>query len=239
MSAVSNIQVGNSDATVPNGHVPVAMKTRLVGFLMAAMATLVLIQSSGCCSVPSGNGGMFMDKIFVCYRDKVWAARAYNEQFGGRPSLFTDHHRRGFIEGYCGVCRGGEGYVPAVPPKDYWGTQYQSEQGAICVNQWFEGYPEGAEMAKNDNAGRYSGVYISKMLDAAITQQKTGTKLPSDIRVIRNDVSEELEQHEQELNIGKNGSSDPLPLPNRDWSRVFPGDRAANKAENVPPPPIR
>jgi len=236
MAAVPNSNQGKSWKPFLVRPCRSSVKIGLSSWLMGVMAVLVVIQSSGCMSGPYNNRGALLDNAFISYRDRVWAARAYNEQFGGRPSLFTDHHRRGFIEGYCNVCRGGDGNAPGLPPKDYWTSQYQSQQGSVCVNEWFEGFPEGAAVAKSDNAGRYSNVYMSQMLDAAISQQKEGVKLPSDIRVVRNDVAgDPVSGFGESATVGE--VKGPLALPTRDWSLATPGTKTPKAAEIAPPPP--
>jgi hypothetical protein len=106
------------------------------------------------------------------YRDKVWANRAYNLRYANCERKYGDHFRTGFVDGYCSVCKGEKGYVPAMPPEDYWKPQYQSAEGAKCVNAWFEGFPVGAEAAKKDGAGKYHDIYISNMVNSAIVQEK-------------------------------------------------------------------
>lgn len=192
--------------------------------LIAVLALACLLSTTGCQGfVP---GGSMVDNIFVRHRDRVWAARAYNEQCGGRMIPFGDHHRRGFVEGYCSVCRGGDGYVPAVPPRDYWTSQYQSAQGAQCVNAWFEGFPAGAEAARSDNAGRFNDLYVSRMLEAAVVQEKQGVRLPSETEIVsRDDLAESPVESEPGFGEGNNG---PIPLPSRDWTNVFPDLKSAS-----------
>ncbi len=191
--------------------------------MAASLLGLCVLQSAGCNTVRTGNGGLVFDKLVMGYRDRVWAARAYNGQSGGAVAPYGDHYRSGYMDGYCNVCEGGDGYVPAVPPQNYWSSQYQSQQGAVCVNDWFEGYPQGAAAARRDSAGRFSDVYVSRMLDAAIQQEKTGVTLPSDVKIVNREADEETAVPVAE----PTGSQPPLPLPNRDWSMVFPnrGDR--------------
>lgn len=62
--------------------------------------------------------------------------------------------------------------------------EYQSHEGAGCVNAWFEGYPAGAMAAKSRDLDKYSNVYISRLMDAAIQQDKAEVKLPSDVKVV-------------------------------------------------------
>lgn len=206
--------------------------SRAVHCLLLAVTVLCSGMSAGCYTVQSGTGGLVFDKLVMNYRDRVWAARAWNQQTGGAFAPIGDHYRQGFVDGYCGVCQGGDGYVPALPPDQYWSARYQSAEGASCVNDWFSGYPRGAAAAKKHGAGSYNDLYVSRMMDAAIKQQGTEVKLPSDVRVVR-DGSGSNPPDSPAAGGEASGPRGPLPLPNRDWSSVFPrrdqaaGDSAA------------
>ena len=145
--------------------------------MVAFVVGLLAAQSMGCCSTSSCNqpgaliGGV-LDQQISCFRDKVWAKRAFNLRYANCDREFRKHFEAGFVDGYCNVCGGEEGYVPAMPPKCYWGNEFQCAEGAQCVNAWFEGYPAGVQAAKKDGAGSFHDVYISNMINAAITQKK-------------------------------------------------------------------
>ena len=149
--------------------------------LMIALISCVLAsQFTGCLTPP---GKLETDKIFEkgigSYRDKVWAKRAYNLRYANCEREYGNHFRDGFVDGYCSVCRGDKGYVPAMPPEDYWSPQYQVPEGAKCVNAWFEGFPVGAEAAKKDGAGKFHDIYISNMVNSAVVQDKQAKALKS------------------------------------------------------------
>ncbi len=150
-------------------------------------------QSSGCSISPAFTG--LLDQPIVDYRDMVWARRAFNMRYGNDDRRFIDDHREGFLEGYCAVAAGGDGYVPALPPDKYLGYQYQSPEGSLCVNAWFEGFPLGAAAAKKDGAGSFRSVYMSNMANSAIQLQKQKTVLPrstSTKDVIQNDLDSKI-----------------------------------------------
>ena len=175
-AAEGSESLGNSR---PRPLIGTAILTRI--FLVAVLA----MQLTGCCGFQSNLGsGMMTDRMFAQYRECVWARRAYNLECGNTTRRFGDHFRKGFIEGYCGVCNGGDGYVPAMPPEEYWGFEYQSEKGSQCVDAWFEGFPSGVASARKNGAGKNSDLYISKMIDTAIVQEKEGVKVASDVKII-------------------------------------------------------
>ncbi len=141
----------------------------------------LLIQCVGCLNAPPDE--LFQESM-VDYRNHVWARRAYNLRYGKCEREYSDHFRQGFIDGYCDLCNGGDGYVPAVPPEDYWSGQYQSPEGAKCVNTWFKSFPLGVKAAREDGAGSFQKVYTSKMVQAAIVQDQADHVLPDDVPVV-------------------------------------------------------
>lgn len=127
--------------------------------------------------------GNLVDGIYSNYRERVWAHRAFNQQYRHLPRKFREHFRKGFVEGYCEVCNGGDGYIPAMPPKEYWGYEFQSSDGAECVSAWFDGFPEGVAAARKANAGKNADMYISNMIERAVQQEKNGIRLASEVKI--------------------------------------------------------
>lgn len=120
----------------------------------------------------------------LTYRDTVWAKRAFNLRYGNCNRAYAKHFENGFCAGYTDMCNGGDGYVPALPPEEYRAPEYQSADGAKCVNSWFEGYPAGVAAARKDKSGTYHDVLISRMIDSAIDQSNTDPVLPADVQVV-------------------------------------------------------
>lgn len=139
-------------------------------YLLFSLVAVLLCGSLGCRCVETFHTA-YVDGPIRCYRDRVWAERAYNIRFGKCQRGFENHFERGFVEGYSDVSQGGDGYVPAMPPRAYWGSEYQTDDGAQCVDTWFDGYPAGAAAAQRDKAGTYHEIFVSKMMASAITQQ--------------------------------------------------------------------
>lgn len=137
--------------------------------LLICLAGIVVIPFGGC------NYARYADLFeqpVIDYRDEVWARRAYNLRFASCERPYEKHFQQGFIDGYCSVCNGEDGYVPALPPEEYWGYEYQSADGSQCVNSWFKGFPLGAAAARRDGAGSFRDVYISKMANSAIEREQ-------------------------------------------------------------------
>lgn len=149
--------------------------------LVLSFALLMIAQSIGCASFSRLGVG---EAIAVGYRDLVWARRAFNLRYGNCERPYAEHFENGFCAGYTDTANGGDGFVPALPPAEYRGFEFQSVDGSRCVNTWFEGYPAGVAAAKQDKAGNYHDVMISRMVNAAIKQENTKANLPLDVPII-------------------------------------------------------
>ena len=146
---------------------------------------LLVLPSTGCTGrlrLPRLGIG---DALLERYRDTVWAKRAFVLRYNNCDIPFADHFENGFIAGYCQQARGGDGYVPPLPPAEYRGIEFQSEDGAKCVKAWFDGFPAGVAAAGKDRAGDYHSIYTSKMMVAAMAQDKAKHILPDDVPVLK------------------------------------------------------
>ena len=170
-----------------------AISRQVYSFLIFVFSGAVLLQSSGCVT---GPGAELFEEPLGGYRNHVWANRAYNLRYRDYDHQFETHFKQGFCDGYTDVCNGGDGYVPAVPPEQYWSYQYQSSEGAKCVNTWFKAYPLGVKAAREDGAGSFQKVYISKMIQSAITQDKADHVLPDDVPVVTPEKNVKPQPHD-------------------------------------------
>ena len=158
----------------------VSTRRLIAAALLLALGFTSLTQIG--CTRPVRRLGI-LDELAIAYRDRVWAQRAYNLRFANCNRQYEDHFKNGFCAGYSDVCNGGDGYVPALPPENYRGFEYQCAEGSKCVDAWFDGYPEGVAAARAEDAGTYQKMYVSRMIDKAITQDTTPNNLPADIPV--------------------------------------------------------
>lgn len=179
--------------------------------LLVALGATFCLPLTGCLNPNRPHAlGNVVDGMYSNFRERVWAHRAFNQQYGHMPRKFREHFRKGFVEGYCNVCNGGDGYIPAMPPKEYWSYEFQSSDGAQCVSAWFDGFPEGVAAARQANAGKNADIYISNMIERAVQQEKNGVRLASDVKVTG----------------GKSANQAELPDP-----------ESVNRGSNAPPPP--
>lgn len=141
---------------------------RLLAICSAMLFALASTIVGGCSTFNHCSNESCTDTLFSGWRDYVWAQRAFHEAYPSCQHLHSSHFRRGFVAGYSAVCNGEDAYVPAIPPKQYWGYTYQSPEGSQMVAAWFEGYPEGVRAAGRDGAGAYRDVQLSSMLSQAL-----------------------------------------------------------------------
>ena len=148
--------------------------------IVAAIATVSPM--SGCSRPIIGRLGI-VDEIAISYRDAVWARRAFNLRYANCNLPYPQHFENGFCSGYSDVCNGGDGFVPALPPSEYRGYEFQSTDGQQCVKSWFKGYPEGVAAARSDNADKFHDLYTSRLIDEAVSQDKTKLTLAGDAKI--------------------------------------------------------
>ena len=158
----------------------VSSRRLVAAVVLLALAFTSLTQIG--CTRPIRRLGI-LDELAIQYRDRVWAQRAYNLRFANCNREYTDHFKSGFCAGYSDICNGGDGYLPALPPEQYRGFEYQCAEGSKCVESWFEGYPAGVAAAREEKAGNFHEMHVSQMIDRAVTQSNASNVLPSDVPV--------------------------------------------------------
>ena len=150
--------------------------------ILIVAAIISVSPMSGCSQPVLGRLGI-VDEIAISYRDVVWAKRAFNLRYANCNLPYPQHFECGFCAGYSDVCNGGDGFVPALPPSEYRGYEFQSTDGQQCVKSWFKGYPEGVAAARADNADKFHDLYTSRLIDKAVTQENTKTALKGDKKI--------------------------------------------------------
>ncbi len=145
--------------------------------LIAVAGCLIALSSIGCSNCNRGyNAGLswlfttIVEQPVSCYRERIWAQRAFNLRYPNCDSPFPSDFRAGFIEGYCNASRGGDVQAPPLPPEAYWSSRYTTEQGSKKVESWFAGYPAGAKAALSDGNGRYHDIKMSSELMETMAQ---------------------------------------------------------------------
>ena len=147
---------------------------------ISRMATLLglaimLPVLAGCTNSFMGDGGWvdsMMQRHVSRLHDRVWAKRAFHLRYGHCNRMHADHFEEGFLAGYCDIYEGGDGQTPTLPPKKYWGFQYQSEEGYEMQQAWYAGFEQGAVSAKGDGSSRYRGIQLSRELEELLAEQR-------------------------------------------------------------------
>jgi len=149
---------------------------RTVSLALVAVIGISVLGSSGCCFLGRSSGELFstvIERPLACYRERVWARRAFNLCYPKCQAAHPSDFRAGFIEGYCDACNGGGQTPPMLPPRSYWQSRYKSDQGEQKVRSWFDGYPMGVKAARADGAANNNQLLISQQLAAALKHSPT------------------------------------------------------------------
>jgi len=175
--AIAHRKDSKSNVQESRTHYRHTLKRNTAACLLALFGSLATLSFSGCSSCHSGAGGSggwlfsnLIEKPVSCYRDKVWAKRAFNLRYSNCQDQYPSDFRSGFIDGYCNACDGGDHHPPALPPQSYWTSRYSSAEGAGKAKSWFAGYPAGVKAASKDGHGKHHQIQLSHEMQEAITQ---------------------------------------------------------------------
>lgn len=126
-----------------------------MGRLARSLIWMNLAAMSGCQFYCYGVNNIAYE-IHRCLDDKKsaksvekMAADAWKEFCSkNTQETFSRDYEAGFISGFTySVWRGGNGEPPAVPPGGYWKEQFRTPDGQARVQNWFNGYRQGAQTA--------------------------------------------------------------------------------------------
>jgi hypothetical protein len=114
----------------------------------------------GCSLIENGTRNLIVDPIHfsphvnewkACKRNDKLAEAAWNYIRQINPECEESiHYARGFKQGFADyLAAGGTGAPPAIPPRQYWRTSYQTPRGHQAVDDWYSGFRHGAAMAQD------------------------------------------------------------------------------------------
>jgi hypothetical protein len=130
----------------------------------AGLVLSLMVCSCAGCSILNGafralSRQECVDDFLIGFRNSAMASRAWNRI---RPRYKNHQHlndfKAGFYDGYANVAGGGAGCCPAVAPSSYWSWKYQSPEGQLAVNAYFQGFPLGAKAAEQDGVGNWGAI---------------------------------------------------------------------------------
>ncbi len=106
-----------------------------------------------------------IDEFMINHRNRVMAARAWQrEKASFKDHCHLDDVKCGFMDAYAEAASGtGNGCVPPIAPRSYWGWRYQSSDGNAAVNSWFEGYPMGLKAAEQDGVANFGTIPMANL----------------------------------------------------------------------------
>ncbi|MBI3861551.1 MAG: hypothetical protein HY290_06620 [Planctomycetia bacterium] len=121
---------------------------------------LLLATFSGCISTKDCIDRCLVDCRNRCYAEMAWLSCKSNYCDVDYKCDFG----KGFKDGYVAVASGGGLCQPALPPREYWGYEYQNPDGQERQLAWFNGYSYGALYAEQEGISDWSRVVTSPTL---------------------------------------------------------------------------
>lgn len=86
-------------------------------------------------------------RLYQDWADEVWAEHYADAcAGGGEQEQFEAGFKDGFVDF---VYAGGTGEPPPVPPRQFWNAKARNPEGHLAAEAWFEGYRQGAAIARD------------------------------------------------------------------------------------------
>ena len=124
---------------------------RIQGFLIGI---LLLSCFSGCYEVRDG-----IDECAMKVRNKRRARAAWRRSKSVYDCIeYRDDFEDGFRDGYYDIASGGRGTPPTLPPRKYWNSRYQNQEGHMKMMAWFDGFDHGALAALEDGVAEWNRI---------------------------------------------------------------------------------
>jgi hypothetical protein len=92
----------------------------------------------------------YVDEIKISHEARRSAERVWAELCAANPErTFTKDYANGFKDGYADYLdNGGPGVPPALPPRYYRRSHYLNPEGHALIRDWFSGFQQGIDIAK-------------------------------------------------------------------------------------------
>ena len=152
--------------------------------LQIILVLCAILQLTGCRLCQNIARSVIVEPtIYSANRDRKRSLRTYREWAEQAYSRFCDcgssaslscSFEAGFKDGFTSyVYAGGSGEPPPVPPREYWDVRKRNPNGHTCASDWFEGYRQGASVARNEGYRERALVATSKLLVCPIDTGET------------------------------------------------------------------
>lgn len=125
-----------------------------------------------------------IDKIRSLALYREWAELEWQQTLlACGDAAATPSYAAGFQDGFVDyVYAGGTGEPPPVPPREFWNVALRSLDGKAMVNEWFEGYRHGAQVAMEGGYRTLATIHTSFTLppgsNSSDTKPPAGTNPP-------------------------------------------------------------
>lgn len=115
------------------------------------------------------------DDFKITLRCRHLACEAWKREVQGHPDRhYSSDYANGFKDGYAEYLdHGGNGQPPAVPPFCYRLSHYETPEGIQEVEQWYEGYRQGALTAQASGLRELMVIPLSAPPINVLTDQQT------------------------------------------------------------------
>ena len=142
-------------------------------------ATVVLLTIAGCCGACGCGGGACSDcgpGFGWCWLGELGYWRNMDEKVTEHAARHrasvqlssmtetTCDYRCGYSQAFADIALGSSGVTPALPARKYCGACFRTPEGHARVEQWFQGYEEGARDALA-TCGEHNYVLPSEYFD--------------------------------------------------------------------------
>jgi hypothetical protein len=170
------------------------------------------------------------------------ARKAWDEyKTRGARLEFGSDFVRGWKSGYFDAACGGNGAPPAVPPERYWKPYFQTPQGHVQVDAWYEGYQSGTIAADQDGVQLLAQIPTAPGLGAP--PQKFWGPLPPTVVPVEEalpapDSNAAPEEEVARLPVGSTPAAPGSQLPPRLANQPKPSAPSVPFATSQPVPPV-
>lgn len=149
-------------------------------------ALLAITLLSGCSEFRDG-----IDDTAISMKNRTRALGSWAVSRGMYDGIeHRRHFGKGYRDGYFDVAMGGNGCQPTLPPREYWGSWYQTERGLAQVEAYFDGHEHGAMAGRDDGAAEFHSIPTS--VEFRAPDQAEPAAAGAELRPVPNELEDGL-----------------------------------------------